>query len=95
MSQNGIVNPANAQCIALLEQVLESAKTGAITSVAVIACGDHEFGASFAGPDAAKLNLGLDTVKATILNNVTASSAPKRESHIIQARRPAPHILKS
>lgn len=82
-----IVDPANAQCIALLEQVLATAQSGAITSVAIIACGPTEFGASFAGPDAAKLNLGLDTIKATILNNVTAPSAPKRQSHIIQARR--------
>lgn len=82
-----LLDPANAQCIALLEQVLASAQSGSITSVAIVACGTTEFGASFAGPDAAKLNLGLDTIKATILNNVTTPNVPKRQSHIIQARR--------
>ena len=80
------IDPASEACVALLESVLASAKSGAVTSLAIVACGPNDFGASTAGPDAAKLNLGLDTLKANILAAVNMPK-PKRESHIIQARR--------
>lgn len=81
------IDPAQAACIELLEAVLANARAGGVTSVAIVACGPNDFGASTAGPDAAKLNLGLDTLKATILAAVNRPSQPKRQSHIIQARR--------
>lgn len=58
-------------CVVLLEQVLASAKNGEISTVCIVACGPSSFGASFAGPDAARLNLGLDTAKAQILQMVS------------------------
>lgn len=83
-----------AQCIKLLEQVLESAKAGEVTSLAIVAAGEHEFGASFAGHDAAKMNLGLDTLKADIISKITAPQQPKGQSHILQARRMPPAVFR-
>ncbi len=61
-----ILGVAEKACIELLESVLADARKGNVTSVAVIACGPADFGAAIAGPDAAKLNLGLDYAKADI-----------------------------
>lgn len=71
-------------CIALLEQALSDAKLGKVASCAVIACGPADFGVAFAGPDAARLNLGLDTLKAQILARV---SAPVQSSVIMRPGR--------
>lgn len=85
-AKSSFLDPSSEACIELLESVLASAKRGEFHSVAVVAVGPNDFGASFAGPDAARLNLGLDTAKAAILAAVN-QPAPKKQSHIIQARR--------
>lgn len=89
MTQDNKITPAGQACIALLEQVLDDAKAGKVTSVGVICCGPSDFGAAHAGPDAAKLNLGIDTLKRTILNIVSpelpAPSPIKRPSILHRA----------
>lgn len=79
-----ILGQAEKACIELLESVLADAKRGNVTSVAVIACGPADFGAAIAGPDAAKLNLGLDYAKQDIqaaIRGGAGASAPKPQGH--------------
>ncbi len=65
------LNIAQRDCIELLEGVLASAKKGEVWSCAVVACGPSDFGTAMAGPDAARLNLGADALKAEIISRVT------------------------
>lgn len=81
--QQAPIDPAAQACVQLLESVLQSARNGEIHSVCVVACGKGGFGASFAGPDASNLNMGLDSAKKAILEAVTA---PQKRSPIIRAR---------
>ncbi len=62
---------AEQACVDLLEQVLVDAKAGMVTTVGIISCGPSAFGSAHAGPDAAKLNLGLDVLKRTVLDIVS------------------------
>jgi hypothetical protein len=70
---NEILNPASVACVALLEQVLETAKAGGVTTVAVVAAGPSDFGAQIAGPDASKIMLGLAVLQDSIVRGVTKS----------------------
>lgn len=63
-------------CIELLKQTLADAEEGRITTVGIIACGPADFGSAHAGSDAARLNMGLDVLKRTILEKV-APPAPR------------------
>jgi hypothetical protein len=74
--QDNAMNPSNLACIALLQQVLDDAKAGNITSVAIVACGPSDFGANMAGPNAPAMNLGLDVLKGKIMAGVTQPSEP-------------------
>ena len=74
---------ASQACVELLESVLADAKLGNVTSCAIVACGDESFGVAMAGPDAARLNLGLDSAKMQIMQMVTQPQ-PRRASMIIQ-----------
>jgi hypothetical protein len=96
MAMNGdtpkieILDPAKLECIQLLEQVLADAKAGNVVAVAIVACGASGFGAAFAGNDAPKLNLGLDSAKATLLQMVSGGQQPgtqqPRKPTIVPAR---------
>ncbi len=77
------LSPAEQACVELLETALADAKAGRVSSCAVIACGPGDFGASFAGPDAARLNLGLDHCKATIMAKIM-QPAPQQRGSILR-----------
>lgn len=81
------LNPDQWECVKMLEKVLEDAKAGNVHSVAVVACSIGGFGSAFAGRQAPELNLGLDSVKRQILDNVTGQ-APKgpKPSAILRPR---------
>jgi len=70
------LDAAGMACVSLLEQVLSDAKAGRVTTVGVVCIGPDDFGSAHAGPDAAKLNMGLDVLKRTVLEIV----APPRKS---------------
>ncbi len=65
------MSPGQIECIKLLKDALESAENGEITTCMLIACGPVDFGMAMAGPDAARLNLGLDVAKRTILERTS------------------------
>jgi hypothetical protein len=65
------LSPGAIECIKLLEDALDNAKQGEITTCMLIACGPLDFGMAMAGPDAARLNLGLDVAKRTILDRTS------------------------
>lgn len=67
----GGLNAAQRECIKLLEEALDSAKKGDIWACVLVACGPNDFGSAMAGSDAPRLNLGLDSAKALILDRVT------------------------
>ena len=77
------LNPASLACIELLMKVLEDAKAGNVTSVAIVACGPSDFGANMAGPNAPAMNMGLDVLKAKIIANVVQ---PMPQSPILRSR---------
>lgn len=64
----------NIACVQLLEAVLADAKLGKVTSVAVVSVGPSDFGSAHAGPDAAKLNLGIDVLKREILERISPTA---------------------
>lgn len=66
-----VLSPAQIECIKLLEDALANAKNGDISTCMLIACGPLDFGMAMAGPDAARLNLGLDVAKRTILDRTS------------------------
>jgi hypothetical protein len=90
------LDPASLACISLLKQVLEDARAGNVTSVAVVACGKNDFGANIAGPNAPALNMGLDVLKAKIIQNVAFPTGPEPRPSILRpngaglAPRPVP-----
>lgn len=65
------VAPGQMECVQLLTDLLADAKQGKITTCLVVACGPMDFGSAMAGPDAARLNLGLDVAKRTILERTS------------------------
>lgn len=71
-----VTNAASQACVDLLETVLADAKTGHITSVAIVACGPGGFSPAIAGPQAPELNLGLDACKQIILERVMPERQP-------------------
>lgn len=60
------LSPAQQECIQLLETVLEDARNGDVTALAVVAVGPMDFGIAIAGSDAAKLYLGCGTAMRTL-----------------------------
>lgn len=75
------LSSSQAECIQLLEDALASAKNGEISTCLLIACGASDFGMAFAGPDAAKLNLGLDVAKRTILERASPQGGGRTVLH--------------
>lgn len=65
------LSQANLDCIELLEQVLRDAKAGNVSTVAIVACGPHDFGANIAGPNAQGAYMGLGVLRAKIEAAVT------------------------
>ena len=60
------MSPAQSECIALLEQILASARVGEVHALAVVAVGPFDFGIAIAGSDAPKLYLGCGTAMRTL-----------------------------
>lgn len=71
------MSPAQMECIKLLEQALDSAKSGEVHALALIAVGPFDFGVAIAGSDAPKLYLGCGTAMRT-LEARTSGPAPGR-----------------
>lgn len=65
-------------CVELLEKTLEDAREGRITTIGIVACGPQDFGSAHAGPDAARLNMGLDVLKRTVLERVAPPQTARR-----------------
>jgi hypothetical protein len=69
----GMIKPlseANKHCIALLEEALEQAKEGKIDTIGIVACLTNGMATVMAGRRAADLNMGLDELKAKIMEAV-------------------------
>lgn len=76
-----------ADCVAVLKDALEVAESGEVDSLVIVVCMRSGFGHHIAGRRAADLNLGLDTVKAEIVETVRAGPKPERKrSSIVHAR---------
>jgi hypothetical protein len=58
------------ECVDKLREVLEEAERGNINTIGIVCCMKTGFGATMAGTDAAQLNLGLDSLKAAILDRI-------------------------
>jgi hypothetical protein len=67
----GQLNDNQRDCVDKLRECLEEAERGNIHSVAIVACMKKGFGAVIGGTNAAELNLGLDSLKKTILERIT------------------------
>ncbi len=82
------LNPASLACVELLNKVLEDARAGNVTSVAIVACGPSDFGANMAGPNAPAMNMGLDVLKAKIISGVTQPQYTPKRSVVTPMRSP-------
>lgn len=83
----GIVDPAQAACVQLLEQALQDARAGNVNTVAVVCVGPGGFGSAFAGPHADKLYLGLGACSKKLLSMVDGEEQQKpRKPTILHAR---------
>jgi hypothetical protein len=60
------LSPAQQECIQLLESVLENARNGEVSALAIVAVGPLDFGIAIAGSDAPKLYLGCGTAMRTL-----------------------------
>lgn len=72
------LSQANLDCIELLEHVLRDAKAGNVNTVAIVACGPHDFGANIAGPNAQGAYMGLGVLRAKIEAAVTQPAVDMR-----------------
>lgn len=70
------LDPGAQACVELLERTLDDAREGRITTLGIIACGPQDFGSAHAGADAARLNMGIDVLKRTILEKVAPQHRP-------------------
>ena len=66
------VNLTEAQqdCVDKLAEALDQAKRGTVNSMALVLCMKTGYAAVMGGRDAASLNLGLDSLKRKILEEV-------------------------
>lgn len=80
------LNEDQQACIDLLEQSLEVARRGDISSIAIIVCMKGGYSHVMAGAQAAELNLGCDSVKADILDRVKTAPKTAAVSRIVRAR---------
>lgn len=61
------LSEAQRACVDLLEEALGEARAGVIYSIGIIACMKTGYATVVAGPHAADLNLGCDSLKKKIL----------------------------
>lgn len=64
------LSEAQQACVDLLEEALQQANGGHIYSVGIIVCMKTGYATVMAGPHAADLNLGCDSLKKKILEAV-------------------------
>ena len=57
-------------CVAKLAEALDQAKRGTVNSMALVLCLKTGYAAVLGGTNAAELNLGLDSLKRKILEEV-------------------------
>jgi len=57
-------------CVDKLRETLEAAERGLVHTVGIVACMKTGYGAVIGGTNAAELNLGLDSLKRTILDHL-------------------------
>lgn len=64
------LSEAQQACVDLLVEAVEEARAGKIYSVGIVACMKTGYAVVMAGPHAADLNLGCDSLKKKILDAV-------------------------
>lgn len=64
------LTPAQQDCVDKLREALEEAERGNIHTVGIVCCMAKGYGAVIGGMNAAELNLGLDSLKRRILDNL-------------------------
>lgn len=57
-------------CVDVLEEALTQARAGKIHTLGMVACMERGYATIIAGPHAADLNLGCDSLKRKILDSV-------------------------
>ena len=83
---NGSLNQYQRACVDLLQETLELALEGKVTSIGIIACLDGGYATVMAGKQAGDLNLGCDSLKGKIISAVEEGNVAK-PSRILQAHR--------
>lgn len=66
-----LLNAAQQDCLDKLEEVLEQCRKGKVYTVGIVVCMKSGFATTIGGTDAGSLNLGLDALKARILERVS------------------------
>lgn len=66
-----LLNEQQQDCLDKLQEVLDEAKRGNVYTVGIVVCMKTGFATTIGGSDAGSLNLGLDALKARILERVS------------------------
>jgi hypothetical protein len=78
---------AQTACVDLLKEALAEALQGNITSIAIIACMTSGYASVMAGTQAGDLNLGCDSLKRKILDEIEGGNiARRKKSSIVPVR---------
>ena len=65
-----VLTDGQQDCVSKLKEALEEAERGNIHTVGIVCCMSKGYGAVIGGTNAAQLNLGLDSLKRKILDNL-------------------------
>lgn len=69
------LTPAQQDVVEILEETLESAKSGQIEAIGIVVCLKDSYASAVAGKRAPELNLGCDSLKRKILDAVENTGA--------------------
>lgn len=73
-------------CADKLREVLDEANAGNVYTVGIVVCLRNGFATTIGGTDAGSLNLGLDALKARILERLTDEGLKPKPSRIARVR---------
>ncbi len=80
LGRQPILGSAEQACVDLLEETLELAKEGKITSIGIIVCMQGGYATVMAGKQAGDLNMGADSLKHKIISAVEGGNVARPSS---------------
>lgn len=76
-----VLSDVQLDCIDKLAEALDEAKSGNVFTVGIIVCMKGGYGVTIGGTNAAELNLGCDSLKRKILEQIEGVKSPIVKVH--------------